>query len=219
MLEYSFQMFSILISRPSVGISQDVLSKAKQDYEELKQKQNITVEEIEKSMIDFGMQVWPYWQAFEEFEEKYGKEKEKELFESALKEDLRNKWKEYESSLVNKAVIDQGNAFEQSFTPEENHEIQEAVVRAKEKSNEYLSNLAKGEKSDEYNSIVTKCQGELIIIIEKIKDLEELKKTKEKWKEEIDKEIRYFEKGIAQIELDPTVTAIQEKIDFFTSQR
>jgi len=218
MLDYTFQMFDILIARPAIGLSDDIKSKARQNLDLLKKNDKTKIEELEDLMINFGKQAWPYWQAFEEFEEKYGREKEKELFESTLKEDLKKKWKEYEASLLNKAIIDQGNTFEKFFTPEENHQIEEAVVDAKGKTNEYLTILAKEEKSDEYSALVTKFQKELTKINKKIKELEELKISKEKWSEEIDKQVRYFKKGIAQIELDPTEIAIQEKIDFFTSK-
>ena len=74
------------------------------------------------------------------------------------------------------------------------------------------------EKGDEYSALLQKYTVERDEILKKIEELKFLKEKGDKWDDEIDNEIYFFEKGFAELEARPSVRVVQDKIDWYTGQ-
>jgi hypothetical protein len=92
------------------------------------------------------------------------------------------------------------------------------MVGANYEIKEYVHNLAKNEKQEEYQELVKSFVEEQQKMQEKLDELAELKKKGKKWVSEIDEEIAFFNKGFAEIEEHPTIEKIQGKIDWYQGQ-
>lgn len=216
MIDYSLQLFKLLLDKKPAGLAAEVGNKAEEEYERLQSEAKIA-EEVEEAMIVFGKQAWPYWQAELEFMEKYGKSKEMDLFLENLSDDLRAKWQLFEDGGGDMHDYRQAEGFEEAFSADEDHIISEALIKAKQTMRKNVKILAQ-EKADEYNELVKKYQAEEEEILGKLEELRQLKETGDKWDEEIDKEIYFFEKGLAELEERPTVEKVQGKIDWYQGQ-
>lgn len=104
------------------------------------------------------------------------------------------------------------------FSADENLEIEDAMVEAESAGDDLVVQLASGEKKNEYDILVKKYVQEKEDILAKIEELGNLKQAGDKWVEEINQEVNFFEKGFAEIEERPRINKVQEKIDFYTGQ-
>lgn len=215
MKTYSLQLFRILLDRPAVGFSDIEKESFESLYAELLASTDVSLAVVEDSMIAFGKVVWPYWQAYERFEQVYGKEPETKFFLMSLDEVLRKKWQVYDHTIKDHLVIDHAVSFEEGFTAEEHFAIEQAVITAKGKVQQALVSMIEEEKRSEYNDYVEGAKKEMKQIQALLVTLALIGKKQLDLQEEIAGQIRFFEKGFAQIEIDPTVEAVQGKIDYY----
>lgn len=217
MPQYTLDLFKLLLDKQPAEVDTGAVEKARADYERFASSQ-AGPEEIEQAMIEYGKKAWPLWQAEVEMMEKYAGNKLEDGFLSALPEELKKKWKEFKKRGGSIEDFRHGREYEQAFTAEEDHLIEEALVKAEQAGRDYIKSLIADGKTSEYHSAAEKYKEELGEILAKLEELELLKEKAGKWSGEIDKEIYFFEKGFAELEERPSVKKVQEKIDWYSGQ-
>lgn len=215
MLEYSFQLFDILLRRDAALLPGECVVRAQELYRTLKSGVSVTQQDVDRALISFGLDAWEYWQAEAAFLDTYGREKEKEAFFSGLSPELKDKWLKYEGKLGNMEVYDHDEQFEQAFTPEEDLQLERAVIEAKAHVTAYVRTLAVFDKKEEYRALVDTFAAEKTHICELIRALRELATSLPELAIEIEEAAHSFELGFAEVEERPTVALVQGRIDFY----
>ncbi|MBD3311368.1 MAG: hypothetical protein GF349_02635 [Candidatus Magasanikbacteria bacterium] len=217
MKENILNLFKILINKKPVGVPTELLETANKKYQYFLDN-DVSDSEIEKELVEFGKKIWPYLQAEQEFVDKYGKEKHKDLFLEKLKPELRKKWEEFTEQGGDIHDFRKGDDFEKKFNADENYEIEQAIINTKQEILQFIEKLAKTEKSEEYFSIVEEYKEREEKILKKLEELRQLKERGDKWDDEIEDLIHFFEKGFAELEEKPTLEKVQAKIDWYEGQ-
>lgn len=218
MTDYTVQLFDMLVKKPAIGLSQDVMVEAKKACEAFV-RDGKSGEEAEKAMIVFGKQAWPYWQAHRVFVERFGEEKEQEFMKDLLSPELSEKYTSFLTSGGSIHNFRSGQEYEDAFTSEEDVAIQEATVQVKSAIEDFVVRLAQSEeKKSEYSALVLSYQQERDDILTIIETLQSLATTHEKWSEEIAQDIYYIEKGFAELEERPSKEKAQGRLDWYTGQ-
>lgn len=210
--QYTKSLFDLLIKHQPVGAPEEAFEDARR----ASANTELTDDELEQEMIQFGKAAWPYWQAEEAFFDTYGKVPQTEFFMEFLEEPLNTKWNEFTAS--GGSFSGDVQKFEEAFTPEENNDLQQALLKAKGKAMLHVRGLAREEKKQLYEDICIGFIERKNEMLEMLEELERLKDTGNKWDEEIDDEIQYFLRGFALLEERPTPEKIQGKIDFYKGQ-
>ncbi|PIR03731.1 MAG: hypothetical protein COV59_04650 [Candidatus Magasanikbacteria bacterium CG11_big_fil_rev_8_21_14_0_20_39_34] len=208
-MNYTKQLFKILLDRKPVGLDEAVYDKAKKAYAD--SQEDAPPEQIEALMVEYGMHAWPLWQAEYEMMQEIGNKMQEELFLSSLGEDLKNKWQNFQKEGHS---FRDGDAYEKAFSSEEDFKIEEAMVEAELKTRKELHRLLDGEKHEEYQKLVEKFSQEQRTILQKMTELESLKNKKTlELNREVDATLLDLKMGFAEITERPTVEKVQENID------
>ncbi len=219
MIQYSLQLFDMLLHRGTVGIPSEVLSHARDSYQLLLDRKDIVSgADVDDALIAFGKGAWPYWQAEEMMMEQYGKEKEKDAFFEMLPKELHDKWRMYEDSFRH-TLVHTDASFDQIFTPEEDVLFEKAVVDAHAYVVDQIRLLIKGEKKDVYEQLVDQYTKEQTTIIDAIARLRALIPLYPVFAEEIEAVARTFELGFAEAEIRPRLEDVQGQIDLYTGKK
>ena len=214
-MNYTKQLFKILLDRKPVGLEPAIYEKAQKAYAE--SKEDAPPEQIEALMIEYGIHAWPLWQAEYTMMQKVGNQMRQELFFAAIDLDLRNKWEQFEREGHN---FRDGDAYEKAFSSEEDFQIEEAMVEAELQTRKKLKQLFDNEKHEEYQKMVEDFSKEEEEIFQKIHELEAMKNEKiPQWNNEIDVIVLDLKRGFAEITQRPTVQKVQESIDWVRGQR
>ena len=167
-MNYTLQLFDHLLAHSPIGLSLEVITKAKQKVASLRE-QNVSEEDAEIALIFFGKEAWPYWQAEQKFLDSLGNKKE--LFINALSSKLQEKWNDFENTGGDMHDYRNGQKFEEAFTPEENIQIEKAMIDSSVAAHDQMRELVSGEKSEEYAQLVSVYSKERDQIILKFEEL------------------------------------------------
>ncbi|MCB9798663.1 hypothetical protein H6758_02980 [Candidatus Nomurabacteria bacterium] len=213
MENYTKKLFQILLERKPVGMDEEVFEKASEQCKSITDE--AMPEQVEAFMIEYGLHAWPLWQAEYELKQEIGENLQQELFLSALPDDVRQRWIEFQ---MEGHSFRDGDAYEKAFSAEEDVLIEKASVEAQVQAREQLRALLAGEKASEYEAAAQKYSIEKEEILTKLKELEGLKKKGKKWASEIDQVVLDTRRGFAEINERPQVQEVQGKIDFYVGQ-
>ncbi|KKW42743.1 MAG: hypothetical protein UY92_C0004G0079 [Candidatus Magasanikbacteria bacterium GW2011_GWA2_56_11] len=217
MVTATLQLFRLLLDRHPVGLAPEAVERGEAAYAAALASQSRSDSGIEKSLIEYGLAAWPYFQAQEEFRNRYGQDRERVLLYELLPVDLREKWRHFEAKGGSLHDYRHGNIVEQFFSPEEDVQIENALVEAGLRVRDYCRELALGEKQAEYEERVKIYQAEETAIQELIAQLRGLCDESGKWSAEIADEALALERGFAELEERPTLRRAQEKIEYYRS--
>lgn len=215
-MNYVAPLFLLLLERAAPGADPVITKEATQLFERYKTSTDIAA--TEEAMIAYGKQMWPYWQAFTTLMDQEGKLAEQNAILAALPGGLS---KRYQAFLDKEGPLNDGKnsaAFEAAFTPEENLLLQDAILDGRKKAETMLALQALSEKKGTYDQLVAQYKTEQEHLSGLLGQLTQIKEETEKWDQEIDEAVLFFEKGFADIEARPTQERIQGKIDWFRGQ-
>lgn len=189
----------------------------KRQYEAYEKDEKISCILVERALVDFGREIWPYQKAWQELYEKYGRIREAEFFEQHLPEELHHKYfackvkggghclREYRMC----------GLMETCFNPDEKFFLDETVIKALGQAKEAADKIIAGEKKLEYEKAFKKWSAEQKKMEEKINELKKMAGAEPKWKAEIEEKVKTIEQGWSIMERDINFKDIQQIIDFY----
>ncbi|MBU0661287.1 hypothetical protein KKG22_03870 [Patescibacteria group bacterium] len=210
-------LFSQLLRTYPYGVTPEVFEQAQDAYKRLADT-HPTDDDVERVMIAFAKQIWPYLQAEAVLYEQHGEEKEREFFVTHLSFELQEKWKSFISAGGNIHDFRHGKVFEDAFTAEENIMIEEAFVAGKDHAKSYVRNLIAESAYADYQTLVRQFEERRNIILQLLHDIQALKNDQNKWNTEIDEYVAFVKRGFAKLEVLPHVEDIKEKRAWFQGQ-
>jgi hypothetical protein len=215
--QFTLGLFAAMIEKVPAAFPAERLEAMKRQYDGYNKDKKIACAYVEKALVDFGREIWPYRKAWQEIYDKYGRAKEAEFFEKHLPEELHHKYfackvkggghclREYRMC----------GLMETCFNPDEKFFLDETVIKALGQAREAADKIIAGEKKDEYEEALKKWSAEQKKMEEKISELEKMAAVEPKWRAEIEEKVKTIEQGWSIMEREITLKDIQQIIDFY----
>lgn len=185
-------------------------------YERFLNDLSVPVEEIENIAVEFGKEIWPYREAYQELYDEHGRAHEEALLREGLHEELRPK---YEKFLAEKGNIErvrgQLAGLDLYFTSDEQAEIVKAELVAHDKIHGELERLIAGEKQEEYFAALEKWKKKQEQILEALAKLRGFATRSPKWAGEILGKVRTFEQGFGFLERPVSLMDVMGEIEYY----
>jgi len=220
-MKSTIELFHRLYDHLPPLFPQDIADKMCHVIEHLEKDPSVTLEDIEKTMVVFGYEVWPYNEAFREFLSlAEGKVGEHFLLPrlSATMQERYHEFKVYGGTLRD---LHSGRPAE-FFSREDLSELCIALVDAQKDMREYTTREVLGLSRSKYLARVE----EFKIVLEGIKDkLEELRKFADEEQDhpqlanEIRERVRVFEHGLCDLAPSCDYEGVCQSMDFFTGRK
>ncbi len=199
-----------------------ITNEMKKVIERLESQTDVIVEEVERLMIKFGYQVWPWNSAHKEFlldmEEKMGDH----FLLPKLSPELQEKYRGYQGYGMTISDLHSGRPMGEYFTSEERNELAEALVDTREDLHKYVSHQAGGLEKDRFLARVDELHAKLKDIkghLSELKAMSEIDDGHDNLADEIRSRIKKFEYGLCWLGPDIDHEEVEQAVEFFKGRR
>lgn len=176
---------------------------------------------IEKAIVDFGREIWPYRKAFWSIHDTDGKPKEESyLREEAEKENVLTKYESFLKKGGGHEDLKFGSKrFEDSFTAEEKTALVRARLNAHERLVGEIRELCGGDRVNECTIYFAKYKQEQMELDKLIFNFRALAERTKKYRDEIVNRAHVFESGWSGVERETTRTEVEAAIEYYQAMR
>ncbi len=176
---------------------------------------------IEKMIVDFGREIWPYRKAFWSIHDTDGKPKEESyLRDETKKEGVLAKYDDFLKKGGKHEDLKVGSArFESFFTSDEKAALIRARMNAHERLVGEITELCGGDRMNECTIYFARYKQEQTELDELIARFRALAEKTTKWREEILNRARVFESGWSGVERETTRTEVEAAIEYYDAMR
>lgn len=171
--------------------------------------------EIEAKLIEFGMELWPYCEAYDKFYKIYGEAKERKLMRDKLSPAARAALDKFVADGGNIESVRQGDKFEHFFNADIRSEIIDAELAAHDGVHEEMEKLISGEKRADFEALLADFRERQAAIAKKIAELKTLAARSPQWSAEILDKAKTFEEGFAYVERPPSLDDVSREIEYY----
>jgi len=221
-MKSTLNIFKIFYNQLPPMVPDYILNEMRKTIERLETQSDLIVEEVERLMIKFGYQVWPWHQAHKEFllatEEKMGDH----FLAPKLSSNLQKKYHEYRNYGMKMSDLHSGRPVAEYFTPEERVELTEALVDSRKDLNTYVCHQAGSLEKDKFLQRVEELNEKLADIknhLNTLKKMAEGESEHENLANEIRSKVRGFEFGLCWLGPDIDHQEVEQAIEFFRGRR
>ncbi len=175
------------------------------------------VAEIERHIVAFGKEIWPFRRAFARIHDAEGRVREdRYLQEELARRGLKEKYLNFLAKGGRVEDVRQGGAlFEVFFSPDERAAVVEAKLAVHDRVSREIQEMCLGEKSGECDLHIERYKAEQKEIESKIAVLAAMAERSEKWGPEIRGKIKAFEEGWSGVEHDVTREDVLGEIEYY----
>lgn len=176
---------------------------------------SVRLPEIEKTVIEFGKEIWPYRKAFDDLHDRYGRAKEEAMMREKLDPETLSKMLEFVRDGGRLEDARNGALLEESFTPEEKFAIGQAMIAAHEAVKEDLEKQCVAEKKAEFEEIVKHYRGVEEKLIDRVDTLRGMGEASPHWTADILEKVRAFEEGFGFLGREFTLDDVNASIEYY----
>ena len=220
-MQSTIQLFEYLYNHLPPLVPEDLVVAMKKELDTLENNNQVTLLEVEDTMIQFGYEVWPWNQAYKFFltiaEEQLGEH----FLLPTMSNGLQDRYVAFKAFGGTLPDLHSGRPAS-FFTSEERGELCEKLVNMKVQLKEYLNRDLVGVHKNKYLAKVE----EYKILLEKIKfNLESLRNFVEKEEDgsslvgEINAKIKDFEHSLCLLGSEMDYEAVCQAHDFFAGRK
>jgi len=220
-MQSTIQLFKRLYEQLPPLFPEDIADKMRHVLKHLEQDPSVTLADIEKTMIVFGYEVWPYNEAFREFlslsEGKMGEH----FLLPRLSASAQERFREFKIYGGTWSDLHSGRAAE-FFSREDLAELCISLIDTKKDLREYVTREVVGLSREKYLRRVE----EFKIVLDNIKDkLEDLRRFADEEQDhpqlanEIRERVRVFEHGLCDLAPSCDYNGVCQSMDFFTGRK
>ncbi len=176
---------------------------------------SIRLPEIEKTIIEFGKEIWPYRKAFDDLHDRYGRAKETAMMREKLDPETLSKMLEFVRDGGHLEDARNGALLEESFTPEEKFAIGQALLSAHEAVKEEIEKQCAGEKKAECETLVKYFQEAEQKFMDRVDTLRGMGEASPHWTADILEKVRAFEEGFGFLGREFTLDDVNAAIEYY----
>jgi len=220
MSKYTLQLFRHLYDNLPPLFPEDSREEMRSRLEELEQRDDLELGDVEQEMVKHGFNVWPFHQAHKDFMEESTDKMGDHFLEPHFDDKLKKKYSDFKGYGGNRNDLYSGRAADY-FNEDERIQIADALVRAKNNLSEYVTRDVQGINKEKYLGRVKKYH----YVLEEIKDeLDELRKLADKedhdlLAEQIRAKIEDVEHSFAHLGKELQFHEIFNAADFFLGRK
>lgn len=171
--------------------------------------------DIETKLIEFGLEMWPYCEAYSKFYKIYGEAKERKAMEDSLSKPARVALEKFVADGGDIESVRAGDKFEHFFDSDIRSEIIAAELAAHDGVHEEMEKLLDGEKRADFDILLADFKNRQAAIMKKIAELKTLAvRSPERAAEILDK-AKTFEEGFAYVERPPSLDDVSREIEYY----
>ncbi|MBI2037414.1 MAG: hypothetical protein HYT15_00570 [Candidatus Magasanikbacteria bacterium] len=220
-MQFTIQLFNHLYKNLPPLVPESVVLGMQQALENLENNSNISLEEIEDIMIQFGYQVWAWNQAYKYFLTAATEQFGDHFLLPRLSDELRNRYLSFQTYGGTLQDLHSGRPAS-FFTSEQRAELCERLVEMRQHVKEYVNRDVVGVNQNSYLAKVEEYKD----LLEKIKfNLESLRNFVEKEEDgstlvsEINAKIKDFEHSLCLLGSEMDYEAVCQAQDFFVGRK
>jgi hypothetical protein len=180
-----------------------------------KRDPDIALESIESKLIEFGIELWPYCEAYDRFYKINGEKKERELMRQKLSAPAAVALDKFVAGGGNIESVRDGSRFEHFFDSDIRNEIVEAELAAHDGVHEQMEQLVAGEKQGDFAALLADYKEKQTALLEKINELASLAERMPDRRDEILDKVKMLRQGFAYIERLPSLDDISHEIQYY----
>jgi len=221
-MQSTLNIFKIFYKQLPPMVPGYVMNEMKKTIERLEIQSDVIVEEVERLMIKFGYQVWPWHQAHKEFllatEEKMGDH----FLMPKLSLDLQKKYQDYRKYGMSMADLHSGRPMADCFTLEERTELAPALVDARQDLHNYVSHQVGSLEKDKFLQrveVLTEQLNDIKTHLNTLKKMAESEGEHENLANEIRSKVKGFEHGLCWLGPDIDHEEVKQAIEFFRGRK
>ncbi len=207
--EYQFAINHLAPTVPA-----EIKERAQRMHDDLLSNPEATEDEIDAAMAQTGLAEYPHRHAFQELTAGGVEARRVEIVLEHVEPEVAEKVKKMVDSGVGMAELVDSSLFETDFTPEERHQVEDALLDADiHIREEFGKDAAADEKK--YAALLKKWEKTRDAIAAKIDELDALKNKDEKWHDDIVEKVSRFREGFLVTEPDPTLEEVEKEIEYW----
>ena len=181
----------------------------------LERNSDATLEGIESMLVAFGMELWPYCEAYEQFYKIYGEAKERELMRQKLSEPARAAFDKFVAEGGNIESVRDGSRFEHFFDSDIRSEVVAAELDAHDGVHEEMERLIAGDRAAEFEALLADYRQKQAALNQKINELAALAERSPDQRAEILDKVKTFREGFAYVERMSSLDDIAHEIQYY----
>ncbi len=207
--EYQFAIDHLAPTVPTA-----IKEQAQKMHNALLANLSATDEEIDSALFQTGIAEYPHRHAFKEMTSGDVEARRVEIVFEHVEPEVAEKVKKFIESQVTINELVKSQLFETDFTPEERHQIEDALLDADIHIKEEFGKEVVADAKT-YDVLVKKWEGTRDAIVTKIAELDALKSRDEKWREEIEGKVSRLREGFLVTEPDVTQDEVEHEIEYW----
>ncbi|MFA4830931.1 MAG: hypothetical protein WC862_02880 [Patescibacteria group bacterium] len=189
--------------------------------EQIEHNFNLTLEELEDTMIVFGRRIWPYRQAFQEFADIYEGKLGEKFLEQKMSRNLKKRYAEFQAHGGDFRDLHGGGSLD-FFQSEERIELCGALISVRKSLRDHVVQAVLSTEQLEYESRIMEFDEILGDIEKRLGALRQIADDEQEHPElaaEIREQIREFEYGLSSLGPHINYNAVCNSADFFHERK
>ena len=206
--------FEVAIDHLVPTVPADLKKEAQALLTDLKANPKATEDEIRAAVVRIGRAEYPHRHAWAELTTPTKEAKLQEIVFDHIDASVRKKIESCLASGVNLDQFVRSPLFEESLTPEERYQVEDAILDAPHHIDELLEKTITAD-SPTYKKAYDRWLNEEEKILAAIDKLEAMQHKDPKWKDEIVHKVARFREGFSVTETDPTLEEVEREIEYW----
>jgi len=206
--------FQFAINHLAPTVPADVKARAQKMHDDLLVNPEATELDVEAAMYATGREEYPHRHAFKEMTSGNVEARRVEIVLEHVEPNVAAVVKKFTESGVGMEEFVHSDLFETELTPEERHQIEDALLDADIHIREELGQTVVADEK-RYASLLKKWEEHRDAIESKIAELALLANRDEKWKEEIADKVKGFRDGFLVTEPDVELDVVDKEIEYW----
>lgn len=198
-VQHTLAIFERMHRRMPPLVPEEIIEEFDHVMEHLQSDFNISLEELEETVVVFGKKIWPYWKAFEEVVNMEEGRMGEKFFMGKLSPKLKSRYKEFKEHGGDFRDLYSGEPM-RFFESEERNDFCQAFIAVDKDLREHARQAVLSTEKEEYQDLIIEFQ-EILEDIEKRLDSLRLMADDEQehpqLAEEVREQIRAFEHGLS----------------------
>lgn len=213
--ESILQEYQFAIDHLAPTVPAEVKEEGQRLHDILLADPNTTEAQVSEAMYRTGAQEYPHRRAFKELTSGSIEARRVEIVAEHVEPEVAEKVRRLTESGVTLDELTGSELFETDFTPEERHQVEDALLDADIHIREEFGKDAAADPKA-YAALVKKWEKRRDEILKKIDELEALKDKDAKLRDEIVDKVKTLREGFSVTEPDPELEDVEKEIEYWT---
>jgi hypothetical protein len=208
--------YQVAIDHLVPPVPEEIKKEAKEAHDKLLADDQVLEREVQSALIKTGKAEYPYRKAYHELVGQKVEDRRLEIVLDHIEPEVKAKLEKHIKDGAPLDLIIKSDIFENEFTAEERHQVEDGILDAKDHVKEEMTaeNLQDDPAYQKLTEKWTKMRDEINAQIEKLSALKEKDKEK-KWSEEIDARVERFSEGFLVTERDAELEEVKKEIEYW----